>query len=105
MLGSARARRETSPLPEKIYGFEEAQTNGDRFYIAAVFERRKLPVEFVLGNGKTYSGYENAPLKPGTRYKVYVRGVTEHNGVSIQDLTFQYLTFDVSFCRSLAVSQ
>ena len=84
MLGAARACREASALPEYIYGFKEAQTNGDRFYIAAMFERQKLPVEFVLGNGKTYGGYENAPLKPGTHYKVHVRGVTERNGVSIQ---------------------
>ena len=100
MLGSARARRETSPLPEKIYGFEEAQTNGDRFYIAAVFERRKLPVEFVLGNGKTYGGYENAPLKPGTRYKMYVRGVTERNGVSIQGFIWHFSTLPSMFCLS-----
>ena len=92
MLGTARARRETSALPEYIYGFKEAQTNGDRFYIAAVFERRKLPVEFVLGNGKTYGGYENAPLKPGTRYKVHVRGVTERNGVSTQGFICHFST-------------
>ncbi|PFX16562.1 Phosphatidylinositol phosphatase PTPRQ [Stylophora pistillata] len=84
MLETARARRETTSLPVNIYDFEEAETNGDRFYIAAMFERRKLPAEFVLGNGKTYGGYENVPLKPGTRYKVYVRGVTERDGAVSQ---------------------
>ena len=83
MLRTARARRETTALPKNIYGYEEAQTNGDRFYIAAMFEKRKLPAEFVLGNGKTYGYYKNVPLKPGTRYNVYVRGVTERDGVSI----------------------
>ncbi|XP_022777828.1 receptor-type tyrosine-protein phosphatase kappa-like [Stylophora pistillata] len=80
MLGTARARRETTALPKNIYGYEEAQTNGDRFYIAAMFEKRKPPAEFVLGNGKTYGDYKNVPLKPGTRYNVYVRGVTERDG-------------------------
>ncbi|XP_022804800.1 receptor-type tyrosine-protein phosphatase epsilon-like isoform X2 [Stylophora pistillata] len=80
MLGTARARRETTALPKNIYGYEEAQTYGDRFYIAAMFEKRKLPAEFVLGNGKTYGDYKNVPLKPGTRYNVYVRGVTERDG-------------------------
>ncbi|XP_022804805.1 receptor-type tyrosine-protein phosphatase S-like [Stylophora pistillata] len=80
MLGTARALRETTALPEDIHGYQRAQINGDRFYITAMFERRKLPAEFVLGNGKTYGGYENVPLKPGTRYKVYVRGVTERDG-------------------------
>ncbi|PFX16561.1 Tolloid-like protein 2 [Stylophora pistillata] len=84
MLGTARALRETTALPEDIHGYQRAQINGDRFYITAMFERRKLPAEFVLGNGKTYGGYENVPLKPGTRYKVYVRGVTERDGMSRQ---------------------
>ena len=63
-------------------GYKEAQTNGDLFYIAAQFRRGQLPAEFILGNGKIYGGYVNAPLQPETRYKAYLRGVTEHDGVS-----------------------
>ena len=64
-------------------GYKEAQTKGDCFYVAAQFSRGELPAEFILGNGKIYGGYVNAPLQPETRYKAYFRGVTEHNGVSL----------------------
>ncbi|KAL9973643.1 hypothetical protein ACROYT_G020124 [Oculina patagonica] len=74
------SKREVVSLPDDIFGYKEAQANGDRFYIAAQFDRGKLPDEFILGNGKTYGGYENAPLEPETEYKAYLRGVTEHNG-------------------------
>lgn len=77
------SKRETTSLPDDVFGYKEAQANGDRFYIAAQFNRDKLPDEFVLGNGNTYGGYDNAPLKPETKYKAYIRGVTAHNGVSL----------------------
>lgn len=35
----------------------------------------------MLGDGKTYGGYENAKLEPGTEYNAYIRGITEANGV------------------------
>ncbi|KAL9973661.1 hypothetical protein ACROYT_G020143 [Oculina patagonica] len=73
-------KRDTPSLPDKIFGYKEAQANSDQFYITAQFDRGKLPDEFTLGNGKFYGGYENAPLQPGTYYTVYLRAVTEHNG-------------------------
>ena len=77
------SKREANSVPDDIVGYKEAETNGDRFYIAAEFKRGELPAEFILGNGKIYGGYENAPLQPETQYKAYLRGVTEHNGVSL----------------------
>jgi len=71
-------------LPNDDSGFEEVQTNGSRFYIVAQFKRGELPAEFILGNGKIYGGYENAPLQAETQYKAYLRGVTEHDGVSLK---------------------
>ena len=58
-------------------------TNGDRYYIAARFDRHKeqVPRKFVLGDGEVYGCYNNAPLEPMTNYKVYVRAATEVNGV------------------------
>ena len=77
------SKREANSVPDDVFGYEEAQTNGDRFYIAAQFNRGELPAEFIIGNGKIYGGYDNAPLEPETRYKAYLRGVTKHNGVSL----------------------
>jgi len=77
--------REANSVPDEIFGYKEAQTNGDRLYIAAQFNRGELPAEFILGNGKIYGGYENAPLEPESRYKVYVRGITEHDGVRLSE--------------------
>ena len=77
------SKRSTSSLPETILGYKEAMASGDQYYIAARFERDKeqVPRRFVLGDGETYGGYNNAPLEPMTKYKVYVRAATEVNGV------------------------
>ena len=77
------SKRSTSPLPDTILGYKEAMANEDQYYIAARFDRDKeqVPRKFVLGDGETYGGYNNAPLEPMTKYKVYVRAATEVNGV------------------------
>ncbi|XP_015770534.1 PREDICTED: phosphatidylinositol phosphatase PTPRQ-like isoform X2 [Acropora digitifera] len=76
------SKRESTSLPDEIHGFHEAERNGDRFYVAANLSRKSFNAskEFVLGDGQTYGGYENAKLEPGTKYKAYIRGVTEANG-------------------------
>ena len=86
------SKRETTSLPDDIFGYKEAKANGDKYYIAARFERGTLdsPREFVLGDGKTYGGYQNAPLEPDTKYKAYVRAATEVNGVSIARIRLLY---------------
>ena len=80
MVGKV-SKREANSVPEEVFGYKEAETNGDRFYIAAEFKRGQLPPSFILGDGKIYGDYVNAPLQPETRYKAYLRGVTQHNGV------------------------
>ena len=77
------SKQESTSLPDEIHGFHEAKSNGEKFYVAASLSREFLIAskEFVLGDGKTYGGYENAKLEPGTKYKAYIRGVTEANGV------------------------
>ena len=76
---------EANSVPDEIFGYREAQTNGDRFYIAAQFNRGELPAEVILGDGKIYGCYENTPLEPESRYKVYLRGITKHNGVRLSE--------------------
>ncbi|XP_068703641.1 receptor-type tyrosine-protein phosphatase F-like isoform X3 [Montipora foliosa] len=75
-------KRETSTLPDNVTNYKEATRKGENLYMAALLSRDALNTSkvFILGDGKTYGGYENVQLKPGTRYKVYIRGVTEDNG-------------------------
>ena len=90
MVGKV-SKQEANSVPEEVFGYKEAETNGDRFYIAAEFKRGQLPPLLILGNGKIYRDYVNAPLQPETRYKAYLRGVTQHNGVSLsQSESFHY---------------
>ncbi|XP_065834473.1 tyrosine-protein phosphatase Lar-like [Oscarella lobularis] len=41
----------------------------ERSYVAAKFDGKDLPSQFVVGDGKTYFGHENKPLKSG-RYQI-----------------------------------
>ena len=79
----------TSSLPDNILCYKEAMANGDGYYIAARFDRDKeeVPRKFVVGDGKIYGGYMNAPLEPSckTVYKAYVKAATEVNGVSLRE--------------------
>ncbi|XP_068703646.1 contactin-4-like isoform X2 [Montipora foliosa] len=75
-------KRETSTLPDNVTNYKEATRKGENLYMAARLSQDALNTSkvFVLGDGKTFGGYENVQLQPGTSYKVYIRGVTEDNG-------------------------
>lgn len=76
-------RRDVSNLPKVIGNHSTAAANGDKYYIAAELRADSLPQKFVVGDAKTYNGYENAPLLPGGVYEIHVRAVTvNENGVS-----------------------
>ncbi len=44
-------------------------------YITAEFNKTALPSKFKVGDNKTYNGYYNAPLEPGTNYGITFCGV------------------------------
>ena len=46
-------------------------------YIAAQIPANSMnpSIVFVVGDGKTYGGYENKQLSTGQKYKIYSRGV------------------------------
>ena len=80
--GGSLQRRAVSSFPKSIGNYSTAVKNGDKYYIAAEFKAADLPEEFVVGDGKTYNGYQNAQLIPGTVYAVYVRVIAvDPNGV------------------------
>ena len=82
-VATVSKRSTFDPLPEIILDYKGAMASRNRYYIAAKFNRDKeqVPRKFVLGDGEIYGGYNNAPLEPMTKYKMYVRAATEVNGV------------------------
>ncbi|XP_068719116.1 insulin-like peptide receptor [Montipora capricornis] len=74
-------KREIPIIPDDVTNYKEVTRKVEKLYIAARLSRDALNTSkvFVLGDGKTYGGYENVQLEPGTRYKVYIRGVTQSN--------------------------
>ena len=49
-------------------------------YIAAQIPANSMnpSIVFVVGDGKTYDGYENKQLSNGQKYKIYSRGLAHH---------------------------
>ncbi|XP_064625317.1 receptor-type tyrosine-protein phosphatase S-like [Lineus longissimus] len=57
-------------------------------YVAASFKKR--PDEFVLGDGKTYGGFKNKPIKGAPEYVVFVRVFSLHKNLW-SDSPYSYL--------------
>ena len=55
----------------------EWSTLGTDVYIAAQIPANSTnsSIVFVVGDGKTYDGYENKQLSNGQKYKIYSRGL------------------------------
>ena len=55
----------------------EWNTLGTDVYIAAQIPANSTnsSIVFVVGDGKTYDGYENKQLSNGQKYKIYSRGL------------------------------
>ena len=55
----------------------EWSTLGTDVYIAAQIPANSTnsSIVFVVGDGKTYNGYENKQLSNGQKYKIYSRGL------------------------------
>ena len=101
--GGALQKRSVGSVPDIVSNYSIAVKNSGKFYIAAEFEASNLPDELVLGNGKVYNGYHNAPLNPGTLYKVHVRAVAlDGNGVGIKHGTLSMEHQQPTFYLALA---
>ena len=76
-------KQEEASLPKNVSDYEKSKGRGDRLYMAAAFPRGALnnTRKFVIGDGKSYGGYQNAPLESQRMYKAYIRGVTSARGV------------------------
>ena len=52
---------------------EEVDRSASKPYIAARYDSRRLPSEFLLGNGLEYGGYINRPLDKDREYNIFLR--------------------------------
>ena len=68
-------------LVHKVNGWSDGVSNWEKLesdvYIAAQIGADSVnpSMVFVVGDGKTYNGYENKQLSDGQKYKIYSRGL------------------------------
>ena len=69
--------RATEDIPTKELKPHGEIMDGKNPYITAFFEATKLPLTFVIGDGKEYNSakqnYSNPPLKQNSSYIVFLR--------------------------------
>ena len=67
-------------------------------YIAAQISANSVnpSMVFVVGDGKTYDGYENKQLSGGQKYKIYSRGLARR-ATKVARLT---VVVDISLCHN-----
>ncbi|KAG1651546.1 putative tyrosine-protein kinase Wsck [Nymphon striatum] len=68
--------------PERLTNYSDANEKGIPYYIAAELSTVAAKNEFVIGDGKMYGGYLNAPLKVDGDYAVVVGIVSSFNGIT-----------------------
>jgi len=87
-ITNRRRRRAMSSQPcdlsdNELTGYEAASRRGVLCYIAAeivdVDENEDQP--FIVGDGRTYGGFYNAPLLPDYRYRVWLGYIVTVDGV------------------------
>ncbi|XP_023931632.1 receptor-type tyrosine-protein phosphatase T isoform X4 [Lingula anatina] len=63
----------------------EAMKHNMSHYLAAEFPARELrrPRRFVVGNGKKYGGYYNAPLEKGSEYSLWFGAGSSADGITV----------------------
>ncbi|KAG9509735.1 Tyrosine-protein phosphatase Lar, partial [Fragariocoptes setiger] len=66
---------------EDLSSTQSHETRGP--YITAKFPRLKVKRQFVVGDGETYDGYLNRPLRPDQKYHVFVRAVVDTSSKSL----------------------
>lgn len=67
---------------DMLASFEEAQSEGLPYYIAAELDPKDLEDEFVVGDGRTYGNYYNPPLPLDNNIHVTLGVVSSLNNVT-----------------------
>jgi hypothetical protein len=71
-------------MDPKNYRNLKPYTEGAMAYITAAWNEEQVqsnmvPREFIIGDGVTYGGYTNVPLKSNTRYGYFIRYMIEND--------------------------
>ncbi|KAJ8923476.1 hypothetical protein NQ315_010054 [Exocentrus adspersus] len=66
----------------RVLSYDEAKNNGESYYIAAELNPKDIDKEFVVGDGRKYGKYYNAPLDPNINYNILLAVVSEQNGIT-----------------------
>ncbi|XP_060515988.1 putative inactive tyrosine-protein kinase Wsck isoform X2 [Cylas formicarius] len=67
---------------DNILSYKDAQRLGLSYYIAAEVRPEDINREFIVGDGKFYGSYYNAPLSSGVTHKIILGLVSNFNGES-----------------------
>ncbi|XP_018329507.1 putative tyrosine-protein kinase Wsck isoform X2 [Agrilus planipennis] len=65
--------------PESLKSFQESKEDELGYYIAAELQPKQVLEDFVVGDGKTYGGFYNAPLNPNSNYLI-IEGMVSSAG-------------------------
>ncbi|CAH1153443.1 unnamed protein product [Phaedon cochleariae] len=66
---------------DNLGSYHEANKNDWAYYIAAELEPKDIHKVFVVGDGRSYGKYYNAPLDPNINYNVMLALVSKLNGI------------------------
>ena len=84
------SRRRRSVNEQPLMDYQSAKSAGLLQYVAAEWNDSRK--EFVVGDGKVYNGYYNAPLTEGHTYTVHYGVGTVVDGVSFIYSTLRWGT-------------
>ena len=83
VLEDANSEAQRKSFMTKEVGNFTSRPASESPYVAAQFEFESFPNSFIIGDGRLYGGYWNAPLQPGRRYAVAVKSLSEYEPVNV----------------------
>ena len=76
-------RRPCGLVDDKLVGYEAASLRGVACYIAAEIVTVDDDKPFIVGDGKMYGGFYNAPLEQDENYRIWLGFIVTVDGVRL----------------------